>query len=72
LNQNMEYFVRVPLKLVTRVAAQKLFGKEQALDSLREDEIQYRDDSKRQRFINLKLSGTSDNYKIGLGKDKRQ
>jgi hypothetical protein len=70
LNLNMEYFVRVPLKLVTRAAAQKLFGKEQALDSLREDEIQYRDDSKRQRFINLKLSGTPDNYKIGLGKDK--
>jgi hypothetical protein len=70
LNMNMEYFVRVPWKLVTQVAAQKLFGKEQAADSLRVDEIQYRDKSKRQRFINIKLSGTPEEYKISLGKDK--
>lgn len=67
---NMEYFVRIPLKLVTQVAAQKLFGKNVEPDSLKEDQIQYRDDTKRTRFINLKLSGTPDNYKIALGKDK--
>lgn len=70
LNMNMEYFVRVPWKLVTQAAAQKLFGKEQAADSLREDEIQYRDETKRQRFINIKLSGTPEAYKVSLGKDK--
>ncbi|MCW5910846.1 MAG: membrane biogenesis protein [Cyclobacteriaceae bacterium] len=72
LNMNMEYFVRVPLKLVTRVAAQKLFGKDNAPDSLQEDQIQYRDESKRVRFINLKISGTPDDYKIALGKDKNK
>lgn len=69
-NMNMEYFVRVPWKLVTQVAAQKLFGKSTEADSLQEDQIQYRDESKRTRFINLKISGTPDNYKIALGKDK--
>jgi hypothetical protein len=69
LNMNMEYFVRIPLKLVTQVAAQKLFGKNVEPDSLKEDQIQYRDETKRTRFINLKLSGTPDNYKITLGKD---
>ncbi|MBX2893894.1 MAG: AsmA family protein [Cyclobacteriaceae bacterium] len=70
LNMNMEYFVRVPWKLVTQAAAQKLFGKQQAVDSLQDDAIQYRDPTKRQRFINIKLSGTPEAYKISLGKDK--
>lgn len=46
MNLNMEYYVRVPWKLVTQVATQKLFGKEG--DNIPEDEIQYRDESKRQ------------------------
>jgi hypothetical protein len=71
VNLNMEYYVRVPWKLVTQAAAQKLFGKEQVVDSLRNDEIQYRDESKRQRFINIKLTGTPDQYKISLGKAKK-
>jgi hypothetical protein len=68
MNMNMEYYVRVPWKLVTQVATQKLFGKEG--DHQPEDEIQYRDDSRRQRFVNLKISGTPDAYKISLAKDK--
>jgi AsmA-like C-terminal region len=68
MNLNMEYYVRVPWKLVTQVATQKLFGKEG--DNIPEDEIQYRDESKRQRFVNLKISGTPDAYKISLAKDK--
>ncbi len=68
MNMNMEYYVRVPWKLVTQVATQKLFGKEG--DTNPEDEIQYRDESRRQRFVNLKISGTPDTYKISLAKDK--
>jgi hypothetical protein len=69
INLNMEYYLRVPLKLVTQVGMTKLFGKKEN-DPDKEDEIQYRDDSKRIRFINLKITGTPENYKISLGKDK--
>jgi len=68
-NLNMEYYLRVPLKLVTQVGMTKLFGKKE-LDPDKEDEIQYRDESKRIRFVNLKITGTPDNYSISLAKDK--
>lgn len=70
-NLNMEYFVRVPWKLVTQVASQKLFGPKDE-NPAAEDEIQYRDETKRERFINLKISGTPDDYKISLAKNKDQ
>lgn len=66
---NMEYLVRVPWKLVTQAASQKLFGKRPD-EVVPEDEIHYRDETKRVRFINLKLSGTPENYKISLGKKR--
>ncbi len=72
MNFNMEYFIKVPMKLVTGVARQKLFGggKEAEIDPEQEDEIQYKDPSKKIRYVNLKLSGNSENYKINLVKDK--
>jgi hypothetical protein len=70
MNMNMEYYVRVPWKLVTKAAASKLFGGKKTVSSQDEEEIQYRDETSRQRFINLKISGTPDQYKISLAKDK--
>lgn len=70
LDMNMEYYLRIPWKLVTRIGSQKLFGSDD--QSAGDDEIQYKDDSKKVRYINLKISGTPDNYKISLGKDKNQ
>jgi len=70
MNLEMEYFVRIPLKLVTQVGMQKLFGKKEEIDPDQEDAIQYRDETKNIRFINLKITGTPDNYKISIGKDK--
>jgi AsmA-like C-terminal region len=70
VDMNMEYYVRVPWKLVTQVAAQKLFGNKDEGEK-EDDEILYRDETKRQRFINLKISGTPDTYEISLGKDKK-
>lgn len=69
MNMNMEYYVRIPLKLVTQASMSKLFGRKEG-DPEKEDEIQYRDEAKKVKFINLKLTGTPDNYKISLGKDK--
>lgn len=68
---NMEYYVRVPLKLVTKVATQKLFGKKkEEIDPDQEDEIIYKDPNKKVSYINLKISGTPSNYKISLQKNK--
>jgi hypothetical protein len=68
MNMNMEYYLRIPWQLVTQVGKTKLFDKEN--QPAGDDEIQYRDESKRVRFLNLKLTGTPENYKISLGKDK--
>ena len=76
---NMEYYVRVPMKMVTSVAKQKLFGKkneQEAADAAdaasEEDEIIYKDHNKKTRYMNIKITGNADDYKFGLGKDKRQ
>ncbi|MCG8311461.1 MAG: AsmA-like C-terminal region-containing protein [Cytophagales bacterium] len=72
LNNNMEYYIRVPLKMVTKAARQKLFGKKGNIaDSTQIDAIQYKNQSKKNWFINLKIEGNPDNYKISLGKKKK-
>ena len=69
---NMEYYLRVPWKIVTKAAVSKLFGKNKEIDPDQVDEIEYRDESKRVRFVNVKISGTPDDYKVAVGKkDKR-
>jgi hypothetical protein len=72
LNTHMEYYIRIPLKMVTKVGFHMLFGKKQEdVDPDQVDAIEYRDKDKRVRFMNLKISGTPDDYKIGLGKAKK-
>lgn len=72
LNTQMEYFVRIPLKMVTQVGFRMLFGKKQEeVDPDQVDAIEYRSMDKRVRFLNLKISGTPDDYKVSLGKAKK-
>lgn len=72
LNMEMEYFLRVPLKLVTQSAMNKLFGKRSAeVDPDREDEIIYKDPNKKISYVNIKITGTPDNYKISLQKNRK-
>ncbi len=66
---NMDYYVRIPWRMVTRAGMQKLFGSRKENDPEKADEIQYQDENKRIRFLNLRITGTPDNYKIALGKD---
>ena len=70
LNGLMDYNFKIPMKLVTKVAKNKLFGSSKSEETLteQEDEIQYKDASKNTKYINLKMVGTSENYKISLGK----
>jgi hypothetical protein len=71
MDKQMEYYLRIPLKMVTQVAFKKLFGKKQEdVDPNQIDAIQYRDKDKKIHFINLKITGTPDDYKMGLGKAK--
>lgn len=72
LDTHMEYYVRIPLKLVTQVGFRMLFGKKkEEVDPDQVDAIEYRDMNKRVRFMNLKITGTPDDYKVGLGKAKK-
>jgi hypothetical protein len=67
----MEYYVKVPLKLVTNVAYQKLFKRrKEEVNPDQEDEIQYGSDKKTQ-YVNIKMIGNSEDFSIALGKDKR-
>jgi hypothetical protein len=72
LDLSMEYYVRVPWKMVTQVGASALFGgkKKEEVEPDQEDEIIYRDASKRTRFVNIRIVGTPDDFKISLGKNK--
>jgi hypothetical protein len=72
LDLSMEYYVRVPMKMVTKVGFSSLFNhrKPEEVDLNQVDEIDYVDKDKKIAFMNLKVSGTPDNFKVGLGKDK--
>jgi len=72
LDLKMAYYVRVPLKMVTSVGFNMLFHKKkEEVDPDQVDAIEYRDKEKRVRFMNLTITGTPDNYKVGLGKPKK-
>jgi hypothetical protein len=68
----MEYYLRIPLKMVTQVGFHMLFGKKQEeVDPDHVDAIEYRDKDRKVRFMNLKIIGTPDEYKVSLGKAKK-
>ncbi|WP_205511266.1 AsmA-like C-terminal region-containing protein [Longitalea arenae] len=72
LDMKMQYYVRIPLKMVTQVGFRMLFNKKQEeVDPDQVDAIEYRDKDKRIRFMNLTITGTPDNYKVNLGKPKK-
>ncbi len=72
LNNNMEYYFRVPMKMVTKSASQKLFGKKGVvMDSTHVDEIQYKNSDKKIWYLNLKLVGNPDDFKVSLGRKKK-
>ena len=69
---DMEYYVKIPLKLVTNVAYQKLFKRrKEEIDPEQEDEIQFQGE-KRIPFVNIKMIGDANDFSISLGKDKRE
>jgi hypothetical protein len=73
LDMNMDYFIRIPLGMVTSVGFKSLFGgkNKNEIDPDQEDAIVYRNEDKRTRFVNVNMKGTPDDYKISLGRDKK-
>ena len=72
LDTKMEYYIRIPLKMVTQAGWRMLFGKKQEeVNPDQVDAIEYRDKDKRVHFINLAITGTPDDYKVRLGRSKK-
>lgn len=72
-NQQIEYYARIPLKTAVKAGWRKIFGrKKDSVDINQEDEIIEKDPNKRIRYLNVKIKGTVDDYKVSLGKKKRK
>jgi len=71
LDLNMDYFIRVPLAMVTQVGFRSLFGgkNQNEIDPDQEDAILFRDQDRRTRFVNINMKGTPEDYKISLKRD---
>ncbi|GGE15856.1 AsmA family protein [Psychroflexus salis] len=69
----MDYYLRIPLKMVTQVAAKKLFGsKKGEIDPEQEDDIIYKDKSKNTNYVNVRMQGKPEDYSISLRKNKNE
>lgn len=67
---NMEYFVSVPLKMVTDAGFKKLFKrKREEVSEDQVDEVQYKTD--KMRFVTVKIVGNSDDFSVSLSKQKK-
>ena len=66
---DMDYNIKVPMKMVTDVGFKYLFGKKrEEVDSSQVDGIVYRDKDKKVKFVNINIKGNSEDFKISLGK----
>jgi hypothetical protein len=71
--QNIDYYLRIPWKVVLKAAWKKIFGKKKkTVTEEQEDEIVEIDPNKRIKYLNVKIKGTVDDYKVSLGKKKRK
>lgn len=70
LEGNMEYYLRIPWKMVTKTAFSRLFGKKKEADPKKEDEIILGD--KNTKYVNIKVLSNAEGYSFSLGKDKRK
>lgn len=74
MDENIDYYLRVPWKTVRKAAWQKLFkNKRDTLNNQgQEDEIVEVDRDKRIKYLSLKIKGQLDDYKVSLGKKKEK
>lgn len=72
-NHNIDYSLHIPWTLVKNAAKQKLFGNKEnnQINQAQEDEIIEIDPKKKIKYLNLKINGNIDDYKISLAKKKK-
>ena len=70
LDGQMEYYLKIPWKMVTKTAASKLFrkNKKEEVSSDQIDEIQY--GSKKTKYVSVKIIGDENGYRFSLAKDR--
>ena len=73
-DQNIDYYLRIPWKTVRKAAWRKLFGskKDSVSNPEQEDEIVEVDPDKKIKYLNLKIRGRTDDYKVSLGNKKQR
>ena len=73
-DQNIDYYVRIPWKTARKAAWQKLFKNKNdtLVNSEQEDKIVEVDTTKNIKYLNLKVKGNIDDYKVSLGKKKEE
>jgi hypothetical protein len=67
MNMNMEYYISVPWKMITKAGGRKLFGGKEKDPN----EIGEYDPDKKYRYVNLIIKGDAENYSVSLGKKKK-
>ena len=74
LDLSMEYYIRVPMKMVTKIGISSLFNKKaEEVDLNQVDQIEFVDKDRKIAFMNLKVTGTPDgHYDVGLGKQAKK
>lgn len=69
----LDYYIRIPWKIIKQGARYKLFGDKKAQEGeLGDDEIIEKDPNKNTRYLNLRVKGTLDDYDIQLKKKKNE
>lgn len=70
----LDYYIRIPWKIVKQATLYKLFGKKNRKDGevIDDDEIIEKDPTKKTRYLNLSIKGTLDDYDIKLFKKKKE
>jgi hypothetical protein len=72
IDLTMEYYMRIPMKMVTSVGFNALFNKkpeEVQMDQI--DEIEYIGTDRKTRFVSVKVTGTPDDFKVALSKKRK-
>jgi len=68
----LDYYVRIPWKIVRKAARQKLFGRKKTKNGeVGDDEIIEKDSNKKTRYLNLRIKGTIDDYDIQVKKKRK-
>ena len=73
MGDQIEYYIRIPWKMIRQASKQKLFGNKKTADGeIGDDEIIEVDPNEKTRYLNLKMIGTLDDYKIRPGKARKK